>query len=208
MKLSYLLSITMTSTLALLACGSDDDTSDATTTSSSSTMDSSASSGQGGAATTTGEGGATTTTGEGGAATTTGEGGAATTSGQGGAGSGSGGGNTAGAGGAGDPEVNGCTRATAMDMTNQKSVELPAWDFGHTACILVTGGTQVVWKGNFQTHPLAGGVAGMKDDASPISKAMVASDTATVVLPADQGKDYPYFCSIHTSMKGVVYTAE
>ncbi|MBM4358159.1 MAG: hypothetical protein FJ096_08605 [Deltaproteobacteria bacterium] len=202
MKTNTLLSITGAAALALVACGGDDTSASTSTTASSSasTMDSASSGGQGGSS--SGQGGDATTT------TST------TSGGQGGAGgdastsSTSGGQGGAGGGGNQDPLINGCTRATATDMTNSKSVELPAWTFGHKACFILTPGTQVNWKGDFSAHPLKGGVAPTVDATSPIGKAMVNATTATVVLPTEQGKAYPYFCGIHTAMQGVVYTAE
>jgi plastocyanin len=105
--------------------------------------------------------------------------------------------------------VNGCTLATAKDMTGMKSVtitDIAKWTFGHQACVLLTGGTQVVWDGDFNTHPLTGGESGKADLASPISMAMVNGTTATALIPVEQGKAYPYFCSKHPSMQGVIYT--
>jgi len=105
--------------------------------------------------------------------------------------------------------LNGCTLAMAKDMTNQKQVvisDISQWSFGHQACVLVTPGTQVQWEGNFTTHPLAGGESGKPDPMSPISKAMVNASTAAALIPTDAGKAYPYFCSKHTGMQGVIYT--
>lgn len=187
-------------TLGLAACGGDD-TTDATTTSSStsSTMDSaSASSGQGG------QGGASASSGQGGAGGDTSSSSSSASSASASSSSASASSST----GGGDPMVNGCTLATAKDMTGQKSVtitDVSPWTFNHQACIVVTGGTQVVWNGDFAAHPLSGGEVGTADIASPISMAMTNNGTATAFLPVDAGKAYPYFCSKHSNMKGVVY---
>ena len=179
MKISNLLATSGLAAFALIACGGSDDTSATTSTTTTAT---------------TGQGGATATVGQGGATATTGQGGG---------------------GGGGDPEpmLNGCTRATATDLTNTKSTtitDVSAWTFGHKACIIVTPGTQVVWQGNFVTHPLAGGPAGKADLASPISLAKPNGDAVTVITPTDNGNGqaYPYFCTNHNGMQGVVYTSE
>ena len=200
MKISNLLATSGLAAFALIACGGSDDTSATTSTTSTATT---ATTGQGGATATVGQGGATATTGQGGATATTGQGGATATTGQGG-------------GGGGDPEpmLNGCTRATATDLTNTKSTtitDVSAWTFGHKACIIVTPGTQVVWQGNFVNHPLAGGPAGKADLASPISLAKPSGGAVTVIIPPTvngNGQAYPYFCTNHKDMQGVVYTSE
>jgi hypothetical protein len=108
--------------------------------------------------------------------------------------------------------LNGCTLATAKDLTVQmksvKITDISKWTFGHQACIIVMPGTQIVWDGDFATHPLAGGESGKADLASPISKAAVNGGTATVIIPSDQpGVAFPYFCAKHPTMQGVIYTA-
>ena len=191
MKISNLLATSGLAAFALIACGGSDDTSATTSTTSTATT---ATTGQGGATATVGQGGATATTGQGGATATTGQGG----------------------GGGGDPEpmLNGCTRATAKDLTVQmKSVtitDISDWTLEHKACIIVMPGTQVVWQGNFVNHPLAGGPAGKADLASPISLAKPSGGAVTVIIPTvnGNGQAYPYFCTNHNGMQGVVYTSE
>jgi plastocyanin len=109
----------------------------------------------------------------------------------------------------GGPEVNGCTAAMATDLTNKQTVdmdEVSKWTFGHAACIIVNGGTQVTFKGDFDLHPLVGGVVPTNDPKSPFATAAAGPGTLTVSVPTDQGGEYPYFCSKHNSMKGVIYT--
>ena len=183
MKISNLLATSGLAAFALIACGGSDDTSATTSTTSTATT------------ATTGQGGATATVGQGGATATTGQGGG---------------------GGGGDPEpmLNGCTRATAKDLTVQmKSVtitDISDWTLEHKACIIVMPGTQVVWQGNFVNHPLAGGPAGKADLASPISLAKPSGGAVTVIIPTvnGNGQAYPYFCTNHNGMQGVVYTSE
>jgi plastocyanin len=133
-------------------------------------------------------------------------------SGSGGAGGdaeGGGGSNTGGAPEGGAPEggsggaalVNGCSLATAEDMTGMEPTL--TWDFGHQSCIIVSVGTRVTWEGDQGLHPLVGGVSPTVDAGSPIADAMTAGTTTTVTF--DTAGDYPYFCNAHTNMQGVVY---
>lgn len=103
--------------------------------------------------------------------------------------------------------MNGCTRAGATDMTGMAAVDADAWALNHAMCIVVDVGTIVTWTGDFQTHPLVGGVTPTTDDASPITKAS-ESNGATAVTFDTMGA-YPYFCTVHKAgMQGVVYVAE
>jgi plastocyanin len=77
------------------------------------------------------------------------------------------------------------------------------WDFGHQRCILVSVGATVTWDGPQGLHPLVGGVSPTVDPASPIADAMTVGESTTVTF--DAAGNYPYFCSMHTSMQGVIY---
>lgn len=106
-----------------------------------------------------------------------------------------------------DPMVNGCTEAAAMDMTGMAQVSLPAWTFGHTACVKVSANTTVTWAGNFGTHPLEGGTSeqgvATPDAASPIAGNSPAGGEVQVLFTASGS--FPYYCVIHLGMRGVVY---
>jgi hypothetical protein len=99
--------------------------------------------------------------------------------------------------------TNGCDAAMATDMTNQSTVTL-TWSLPHHECILIRKGTTVKWSGNFQAHPLVGGITPDQDPASPITAATPANGEVSVTF-ANAG-EFPYFCVVHTSqMEGVVY---
>lgn len=109
---------------------------------------------------------------------------------------------TGGDGGAG-PEVNGCTRASADDMTGQATVDL-TWTLPHQQCFVIDAGTAVTWTGDFVLHPLAGGVTGTPDDGSPITGTDQAGASTSVTF--DTAGDYPYYCQVHLGqMQGVIY---
>lgn len=113
-------------------------------------------------------------------------------------------------------EAHGCTFETAMDMTGAATVsitDVAAWTFDHNACIIVDTGTEVTWTGNFNNHPLEGGVSPNDDATNPIDvagvivNAMNGNNTAEVMFP--MAGDYPYFCGLHVnSMQGVVYVVD
>lgn len=106
-------------------------------------------------------------------------------------------------------DANGCSFETAIDRTGEATVDISAiapWNVVHEVCVIVSPGTTVEWRGNFEAHPLVGGVTPTQDDASPITAAGadVGDGVASATL-VDAG-DYPYFCVFHTTlMQGVVY---
>ena len=106
-------------------------------------------------------------------------------------------------------DANGCSFDGAVDRRGEATVDVSAiapWNVVHEVCVIVSPGTTVEWRGNFEAHPLVGGVTPTQDDASPITAAGadVGDGVASATL-ADAG-DYPYFCVFHTTlMQGVVY---
>ncbi len=162
--------------LSLVACGDDGGT----------TSSGTGGEAQGGAA---GVGGMASTTS---ATSATGTGGNAGTGGATGAG---------GSTGSGDAMVNGCTLATAEDKTGTNPTL--AWGFGHQSCIIVSVGASVTWDGSQSAHPLVGGESPTVDPSSVIGSAMTNGNSAVVTFDAPGA--YPYFCSVHTNMMGVVY---
>lgn len=105
--------------------------------------------------------------------------------------------------------LNGCQFSTAIDMAGQASVNInntSPWSVNHAACIIVDQGTIVTWEGNFDLHPLIGGITPTKDSNSPISLAPSESGSSPVQVTFSDMGDYPYFCNFHLSnMQGVVY---
>jgi plastocyanin len=99
--------------------------------------------------------------------------------------------------------VNGCTLASATDMTNMSTVNL-TWTDSHQQCIVVSAGTTVIWNGDFASHPLDGGVTGITDAASPITLASPVAMQTSVTF--NNVGDFPYYCTVHlASMQGVIY---
>jgi len=107
--------------------------------------------------------------------------------------------------------TNGCegNSAAYTDLRGRASVtitDISAWGDPHNACIGVSPGTEVIWQGNFDTHPLVGGVSPTTDSGSPITQAMASgTDDVSVTLSATAITVYPYFCDVHkTTMGGVI----
>jgi plastocyanin len=108
--------------------------------------------------------------------------------------------------------ANGCSRATANDLTGQAQVAIA---FGVTGlsytppCIRVDVGTQVTFNGSFLQHPLLGGsvLAGtpVADIAGPFVPVTASGNTHTFAM-ATAG-DFPYYCVAHgfSGMAGAVY---
>ena len=105
--------------------------------------------------------------------------------------------------------IHGCTQATAMDLTGMANVtvtNVSSWGVPHNACIRVSADTVVTWKGNFDFHPLAGGVSPTKNEASPISTLNATNGTTATATTLATVGTYPYYCEIHTgTMQGVIY---
>jgi plastocyanin len=109
----------------------------------------------------------------------------------------------------GGSTVNGCDPDAYQDLRGSTSVTITsdsAWVDPHSACIIVTAGTPVTWQGNFDTHPLVGGVTATRDSGSPITEAMASgTDDVTVTFNPTQGQAFPYFCTQHpATMLGVI----
>lgn len=110
----------------------------------------------------------------------------------------------------GDDPTNGCDPSSDAytDLRGQSSVtitDIDAWEVPHNACIGVSSGTEIIWQGDFDAHPLVGGVSPTTDSGSPITQEMASgTDDATVTLNATELTVYPYFCEIHTTNMGGV----
>jgi hypothetical protein len=115
----------------------------------------------------------------------------------------------------GGQELNGCegTSAAYSDLRGRASVTITAnepWEDPHNKCIGVSTGTEVIWVGNFETHPLVGGVSPTTDSTSPITEADPSGtgDTATTTVTfeaTDEITVEPYFCTAHpATMDGVI----
>ena len=106
--------------------------------------------------------------------------------------------------------VNGCDAASATDMRGQMRVTVRfggALGFRYDpACFRVSPGTQVMFGGEFDQHPLVGGevAMGMKvpDPSSPIGGPTTSGTSKTVMLQT--AGTFPFYCDIHAlvGMKG------
>ena len=105
--------------------------------------------------------------------------------------------------------INGCEGSSADDETGSTAVTITnssAWEVPHSACIIVSQGTAVTWKGDFDEHPLVGGVSPATAPGSPITQAGSTSGTADATITFSATGRFPYFCDVHqTNMLGVVY---
>ena len=109
-------------------------------------------------------------------------------------------------------DVNGCTLATATDLT---AAGTPTVAFGGAAgfvyapkCARISVGQAVTFSGDFASHPLrAGVVVGGVPQPQP-GGPIVSTDTGTTAsftFPA--AGVFPYYCNLHGGggMNGVVY---
>jgi plastocyanin len=137
---------------------------------------------------------------------------------------GSGGTGTGGDGGSGSPTsssttgassssggstlVNGCDPATAEDHLADAMVTITFPMGVNTiytpACVKVKVGTQLVFNGDFASHPLNGGLDNMTDASSPI-KLTNTGMTATFTL--DKAGTFGWFCGFHgpVGMQGAAF---
>ncbi len=112
---------------------------------------------------------------------------------------------------AGPATLNGCGTANFVDRT--ASTALRTVSFGGTSgfayspkCITIAAGQQVMFSGDFTTHPLRPGVGG-NATAGSANNPIVATgtgNTASFTFPA--AGSYPYNCLLHdgSGMNGVV----
>lgn len=112
----------------------------------------------------------------------------------------------------GDTATNGCdpTSDAYTDLRGQSSVTITAsspWVVPHNACIGIESGTEVTWEGDFDTHPLVGGVNGTEDSGSPITQEGASgTDPVRITFTATDSIEVEgYFCTSHpTTMGGVI----
>lgn len=107
------------------------------------------------------------------------------------------------------PTLNGCTQATALDMTSMSSVTITQAGLSFTPpCIRVRTGTVVRFDVAFAFHPLrAGEVVGTmvsSDPSSPI-RSTDTGNTASFTMSAAGA--YGYYCAVHyvAGMYGAIF---
>lgn len=104
--------------------------------------------------------------------------------------------------------INGCDPSTAEDHTHENPMMLSfGGSLGETyspKCAKIKAGAGVMFMGPFATHPLAGGVDGVKDPASPIKETKSGTMYTFDKLPAGA---YGFFCETHDAagMNGAIF---
>jgi plastocyanin len=105
--------------------------------------------------------------------------------------------------------VNGCTRATATDLTGRAGTTITFTFASYSPpCIRVSVGTIVTFNGSFASHPLnPGTVVGTTvtpDVGSPI---MTTSSGSTASFTMSSVRTNPYYCGFHYTlgMVGAIY---
>lgn len=123
------------------------------------------------------------------------------------------GGTCDGAGNCPTEALNGCTRATATDLTAQAAVTI-TFPVGATLfqysqpCAVVRAGTTVTFSGSFSLHPFTGGevvgLALVPATSGPFAGSRATGNSASFTPPAGT---WPYYCAVHggVGMMGVVY---
>jgi plastocyanin len=103
--------------------------------------------------------------------------------------------------------LNGCTLATATDLTGQSMVNISFGGFFYTPkCIKVSPGTMVTWSGTFMSHPLQGGAV-VNNVPFPDNSSIQLTNTGTSkTITFGAAGAFPYYCQFHVnSMQGVVF---
>jgi plastocyanin len=110
-------------------------------------------------------------------------------------------------------QINGCDPNTATDLTGQAQVMIA---FGGAEgnlytprCIKVDVGTELVFNGNFDLHPLVGGEIfnGQKEPAVAGPFIPTTSSGTTVTLAMSTAGGFGYYCEVHAlgGMTGAVF---
>ncbi|HRG16596.1 MAG TPA: hypothetical protein PLB00_11400 [Pseudomonadota bacterium] len=109
--------------------------------------------------------------------------------------------------------VNGCSRASATNLSGQSTLTITFANGNFTyspKCVKVDLGTQVTFSGTFVNHPLLGGTVtgGVATPASsgPFVPETNSGNSKAFTMTSDG--DFPYYCTFHgagLSMNGVVY---
>lgn len=106
-------------------------------------------------------------------------------------------------------QINGCSLATAQDLTAMANVNVSFTSFAYTPkCIKVAAGTNVTFQGSFVQHPMIGGyVTGSPNPASsgPFVPATTTGTTKTFAMST--AGTFPYYCQLHAlaGMTGAVF---
>jgi plastocyanin len=106
--------------------------------------------------------------------------------------------------------VNGCSLATAQDLTGLGTTTITFTSFTYAPkCVRVSAGTSVTFSGSFASHPLLGGVvAGSTVTPATSGPFVPATSTGTSqTFVMSSAGTFPYYCVPHATigMNGVVF---
>jgi plastocyanin len=62
----------------------------------------------------------------------------------------------------------------------------------------------VTWFGDFEAHPIRGGIVGNTTQSGPLSGTLSSSSPLIEIIFTTAGV-YPYFCPLHPQMVGTIY---
>lgn len=98
----------------------------------------------------------------------------------------------------GGASVNGCSAASATDLTGQATAHIAIAGFAYSpACIKVSTGTQVTIDAS-GTHPLSGGTNCTADTSSPIPQG-----TSAKTVTFSTAGSFGFFCQNHCQSNGM-----
>lgn len=109
-----------------------------------------------------------------------------------------------------EPQVNGCTVTSSIDMTASASATVTFTNYVYSPkCLKVSPGTIVNFVGNFSSHPLLGGeiVDGVRVPATSGPFATVTNSGTMKSFTMSSTGTYPYYCTAHWAggMIGAVF---
>lgn len=104
-------------------------------------------------------------------------------------------------------ELNGCTKDTCENETDESSAREIIWDINVNStvgkCISIKKGQKVTFKGNFMSHPLK---AQGGDSPNPIATSFDESSGVVDFADAKEDGVYGWICEAHgAAMTGAIY---
>jgi plastocyanin len=105
--------------------------------------------------------------------------------------------------------INGCTAAMAVDLTASGATRTVVItdDVYTPKCAKIQVGQSITWSGNFNDHPLAGGIIrGASVETQPGSPIPSVTNGAMRTVVFSTAGDWAYYCPNHSpGMAGVIY---
>jgi plastocyanin len=107
------------------------------------------------------------------------------------------------------PTLNGCTLATAMDLTMPGAARVIAVtdDMYTPNCLRIAAGQSVTWNGDFSNHPLAPGrLVGNQVQAQPGNPITTTNTGTTVSVAFPAAGEWAFYCPNHApGMAGAIF---